>query len=186
MYIKDLVQDTVCTTEPATPLEKPGEEGAVVSWALPADYFTQQPLRHRLGTVTATVVVYPPQGIPLDITLVTRDDVRIMSARTIVHCNDGVERSDPNSQWILENDEDYVYLLPEKELTVAIPDGQLKGASATYHELKLVFEQARIPIVHDRGAELILVVSINALEETLQGFFGLLGFPELEVAVRKF
>ena len=59
----------------------------------------------------------------------------------------------------------------------------MKGDSTVYHELKLVFEQARIPIVHDRRAELVLIVNINGLEETLQSFFGLLGFPELEVAV---
>jgi hypothetical protein len=158
------------------------EEGALVNWAPTSDYFPLGLLRYRPGIVTATVVVYPSEDMPLDITLATGDDVRIISATTIMHHFDLQRTSCHESQWYLENDEDYVFVLSEHE-KVSIPDDCAATVPPVYHEFQIVFEQARIDVIPCRAAELTLTITIHKLQETLQGLFEILGFPSHEVAV---
>ena len=178
--IKDRVQDTVSELGR---VKKINSRVSSASWAIPCEYYYKARTQHRPGVVTATVVVYPSATIPLDITLVTKDDVRIISTVAVLHFKDESElKKHRGSQWCLENDEDYVFPIAD-QIEAFVPDAEHENVPPVYHELRMVYEHARTIIRPDHEVELIVTVSLEDFQESIRGILKTLGFPPRESSV---
>lgn len=178
--IKDRVPDTVSELGR---VKKTNSRVSSASWAIPCEYYYKARTQHRPGVVTATVVVYPSTTIPLDITLVTKDDIRIISTVAVLHFKAESElKNYRGSQWCLENDEDYVFPIAD-QIEAFVPDAEHENVPPVYHELRMVYEHARTIIRPDHEVELIMTVSLEDFQESVKGILKTLGFPPRESSV---